>query len=119
MIDVLFADSGAASYPYFVKSEERLAGREEFKRFYRRVREQFEEIHVEIDEISPKSDQVVAACVVRAKSRPGVLGPESQTVETRSLCLYRIVGDRIAEIWNNVELDEPELAPFRLDFASN
>jgi predicted ester cyclase len=115
-IDELFSEDGHAVYPNFVAGDDTLVGRAEFKRFYRAVRQRFENLNIRLSDVSSDEDKVVAICNVT-----GTLRSEFQTapgeVAVRCLCLYKFRDGKIQEIWNNVELDESQMRKFRLNVA--
>lgn len=112
-IDELFAEDGDAVYPYFIVGDDRLAGREAFKKFFRIVRSQIEALHVRLSDISADDEKVVAICEITGKVRAGD-GSNSRDVAIRSLCLYKFNDGLIREIWNNVELDESDIKNYKL-----
>lgn len=105
VVDELLADDGVAVYPYLSRDENRLTGRTQYREFIRYVKSQFREVNVEVSDITADDDKVVAVCTFTAVPRAEGEDP----LALQSLCLYKIVDGRIAEIWNNVEFADGEV----------
>ena len=67
VIEELFDEDGVALYPYFVKGDEPIRGRDKFKKFYQLARKEFSEIKVEISDMTSDGEKIIALCAVSAK----------------------------------------------------
>ena len=72
-------------------------GPEGFKVFFKTFREQFPELHVEVEDVVSEEDLEFARCYVRATNAAG------QKVEFTGMTCIRIQNGKITEGWNNFD----------------
>ena len=72
-------------------------GPEGFKQFYRNFRNQFPQIHVEVEDVVSEGDYETGRCVVNATNSSG------QHVQFTGMTYINISNGKIAEAWNNFD----------------
>ena len=72
-------------------------GPEGFKTFYRSFREQFPQIHVEVEDVISEENYETARCTVRATNA------NDRKVEFTGMTFIRIQNGKIIEGWNNFD----------------
>ena len=72
-------------------------GPEGFKTFYRSFKEQFPQIHVEVDDVVSEDDCETARCTVQATDARG------QAVRFEGMTFTRVRDGKIVEGWNNFD----------------
>lgn len=103
-IDEMLAAEGVA-HGLADESGAPLRGPEGFKPFFRKFREAFPDIEINIDDIITEGDTVAARCTVRATHTGDSLGIEAtqQAVEFTGMTMLRVKDGQIAEAWNNFD----------------
>ena len=102
-IDELFADDGIAYYPYFLAGREPIRGAVNFKRFVKAARESFANIRAEVIEIACEPDHLIALTEISGNPvRDGEVSTERMSVKGLSRVVFE--GDKIVEIWNNLDI---------------
>ena len=72
-------------------------GPEGFNQFYRNFRNQFPQIHVEVEDVVSEGDYETGRCVVNATNSSG------QHVQFTGMTYINISNGKIAEAWNNFD----------------
>lgn len=104
-IEELFDAAGVVVSPATM-SETPIRGIDEFKAFYRQIRQIFSDIKVTIGDVFEEGEKVVAFCHFSAKRR---LSDSNGTVRlipviSSGLCQIKVDGGKIYDSWNNFDL---------------
>ena len=97
-IDRLFHQEGIANS---ITSSDAPKGPEGFKIFYQGFKQQFADVHVQVNEVIREEDFESARCTVYATERSS-----GRKVQFEGMCMARIVDGQIAEAWNNFDFLE-------------
>lgn len=117
-VDELFSEDGIAYYPYFVAGQEPIRGVENFKRFVKIARESFTNIRAEVIEIACEPDHLVALTEVSGNPvRDGKVSEERMVVRGLSRVVFE--GDKIVEIWNNLDIADAGERKQLIKFENN
>jgi steroid delta-isomerase-like uncharacterized protein len=100
-IDRLMAPN-AAFHGLTPPGEAPIVGPAGFKPFFRRFREAFPDIHIDIDQLVCQDDRVALHCTVTGTHRGGALGvaPTNRPMKFTGMGMARIVDGKIVEAWN-------------------
>jgi predicted ester cyclase len=107
-IEELFDEDGVAIYPYFVKGDEPIRGRDDFKKFYKLARKEFSDIKIEISDMTSDGDVITALCAASAK-RYDLIDEDTSVItpiEVSGLCRIKFDNGKIVEIWNNIDISD-------------
>ncbi|HWJ25863.1 MAG TPA: ester cyclase [Flavisolibacter sp.] len=73
-------------------------GAEGFKKFFREFRSQFQDIHIDVDDVVVQDDMESARNTIRAMHIP-----TGRPVTFGGICMVRIENGKIAEAWNHYD----------------
>jgi predicted ester cyclase len=81
-------------------------GRRAFKIFHKQLRSSFSNIHVDVAQTVTEGDMTVARCIVTAVHTGDGLGwpATGKRVTFSGMCLARTQDGKLAEAWNNFDL---------------
>jgi predicted ester cyclase len=81
-----------------IVSEELPGGPETFRNFFRGFRKEFQNIHIDVEDVVVQEDMETARTTVHATH-----SPTGKNVTFSGICMAKIQDGKIAEAWNNYD----------------
>lgn len=113
-IEKYFDLNGVANYPYLAGQGYLIHGLEDYKKFFRLIRERYSDLRIEIDEITSENDRVTALSSIFSKGvqiRPeGSNDSEGGRLPSLSRAVFR--DGKIIEVWSDISETEDKSPVF-------
>jgi predicted SnoaL-like aldol condensation-catalyzing enzyme len=100
-VEEFFDQDGIAFYPYLVRGDEPIRGRDKFKQFLKLLRKNYSEINIEISDIAADGNKIISLCEIKVVPRDKNLA--DKPLKTTGLSRVLFKDGKIVEIWNNAK----------------